>query len=118
MTVARIAEACEVSEQTVFNYFPTKEDVFLDPRRIDREFASAALNARMPDEDDIALVMRVLVEVRTVQPELVEYVTAEGFVCVGRAVLKGSVLGAELTAHIARTSEIPQSWLENLPRGA
>jgi hypothetical protein len=50
--------------------------------------------------------------------ELVEYVTAEGFVCVGRAVLKGSVLGAELTAHIARTSEIPQSWLENLPRGA
>lgn len=50
--------------------------------------------------------------------ELVEYVTSEGFVCVGRAVLTGSVLGAELTAHIARTSEVPQSWLENLPRGA
>lgn len=30
VTVARIAAACEVSEQTVFNYFPTKESMFLD----------------------------------------------------------------------------------------
>ena len=30
VTVARIAAACEVSEQTAFNYFPTKESMFLD----------------------------------------------------------------------------------------
>jgi AcrR family transcriptional regulator len=30
VTVAQIAAACEVSEQTVFNYFPTKESMFLD----------------------------------------------------------------------------------------
>lgn len=30
VTVARIAAACEVSEQTLFNYFPTKESMFLD----------------------------------------------------------------------------------------
>lgn len=30
VTVARIAAACEVSEQTMFNYFPTKESMFLD----------------------------------------------------------------------------------------
>ena len=30
VTVAKIAAACEVSEQTVFNYFPTKESMFLD----------------------------------------------------------------------------------------
>ena len=30
VTVARIAAACEVSEQTVFNYFPTKESMLLD----------------------------------------------------------------------------------------
>jgi AcrR family transcriptional regulator len=30
VTVARIAEASEVSEQTVFNYFPTKESMFFD----------------------------------------------------------------------------------------
>jgi AcrR family transcriptional regulator len=30
VTVARIAAASEVSEQTVFNYFPTKESMFFD----------------------------------------------------------------------------------------
>lgn len=30
VTVAQIAAACEVSEQTVFNYFPTKEAMFFD----------------------------------------------------------------------------------------
>jgi AcrR family transcriptional regulator len=30
VSVARIAAACEISEQTVFNYFPTKESMFLD----------------------------------------------------------------------------------------
>ena len=30
VTVAQIAGACEVSEQTVFNYFPTKESLFFD----------------------------------------------------------------------------------------
>ena len=30
VTVVQIAAACEVSEQTVFNYFPTKESMFLD----------------------------------------------------------------------------------------
>ena len=30
VSVARIAATCEVSEQTVFNYFPTKESMFFD----------------------------------------------------------------------------------------
>jgi AcrR family transcriptional regulator len=30
VTIAQIAADCEVSEQTVFNYFPTKESMFLD----------------------------------------------------------------------------------------
>jgi AcrR family transcriptional regulator len=37
VSVARIAAACEVSEQTVFNYFPTKESMFFD-----RDESSAA----------------------------------------------------------------------------
>ena len=30
VTVAEVAEAAEVSEKTVFNYFPAKEDLFFD----------------------------------------------------------------------------------------
>src|SRR5436853_609935 len=30
VTVAEVARAAEVSEQTVFNYFPTKEDLVFD----------------------------------------------------------------------------------------
>src|SRR5450756_1460711 len=30
VSVARIAAACDVSQQTVFNYFPTKESMFFD----------------------------------------------------------------------------------------
>ena len=30
VTVAEVAEAANVSEKTVYNYFPTKEDLFFD----------------------------------------------------------------------------------------
>src|SRR5438874_11945458 len=30
VTVAEVATAAEVSEKTVYNYFPTKEDLFFD----------------------------------------------------------------------------------------
>ena len=34
VTVAEVAAAAETSVQTVFNYFPTKEDLLLNGRRI------------------------------------------------------------------------------------
>jgi AcrR family transcriptional regulator len=43
--VAEIAEACGVSEQTVFNYFPTKESLLLDRSDATR----AALRASLSD---------------------------------------------------------------------
>ena len=42
VSVARIAVACEVSEQTVFNYFPTKESMFFDR---DESYAEALAEA-------------------------------------------------------------------------
>lgn len=42
MSVARISAACEVSEQTVFNYFPTKESMFFDR---DESYAEALAEA-------------------------------------------------------------------------
>ena len=77
VSVARIAAACEVSEQTVFNYFPTKESMFFDlnestPRACRRRPASGlephgevvmTLSAGLPRDRwkgfDEALVLRL-----------------------------------------------------------
>jgi len=50
VTVVDVAEEAGVSEKTVFNYFPTKEDLFFDEVD-DREAALvAAIHARRPGE--------------------------------------------------------------------
>ena len=49
VTVGDIARRAGVSEKTVFNYFPTKEDIFFDevPERL--EALTEAVRARLPD---------------------------------------------------------------------
>lgn len=67
VTVDDIAAGAGIGRRTFFRYFPTKEDVLLDPRRLDRAFLVDALGARGacgPGEDDVALVMRVLAELQ------------------------------------------------------
>lgn len=64
VSVHEIAAAAGIGRRTFFRYFPSKGDVLLDRRRIDRGYASTALGAREPGEDDVTLVMRVLAEVQ------------------------------------------------------
>jgi AcrR family transcriptional regulator len=58
VTVAEVAAAAAVSEKTVFNYFPTKEDLFFD--EVDEKEAAllAALRGRRPDESIIDALRR------------------------------------------------------------
>src|SRR3954447_19043802 len=60
--VAEIAEACGVSEKTVFNYFPTKESLILDHP----DTALAALRADLaePGVSPVEAVLRILAEER------------------------------------------------------
>ena len=59
--VAEVAAAADVSEKTVFNYFPTKEDLFFD--EVDEREAAllAAISERKPGESIPAALRRVQV---------------------------------------------------------
>lgn len=46
--------------------------------------------------------------------DLVTYVASSGRVPVARAIVKGSDLRADVVVHVARTSEVPQKWLDSV----
>jgi AcrR family transcriptional regulator len=58
VTVAEVAEAARVSEKTVFNYFPAKEDLFFDEADHREQALVADLRARAPGESMLAALRR------------------------------------------------------------
>jgi AcrR family transcriptional regulator len=58
--VAEIAEACGVSEKTVFNYFPTKESLVLD--RWDATMAALRTGLADPDVPPVQAALRILAD--------------------------------------------------------
>jgi AcrR family transcriptional regulator len=56
--VSEIAEACGVSEKTVFNYFPTKESLILD--RLEATMASLRAGLAEPAVPPIEAALRIL----------------------------------------------------------
>lgn len=64
VTVAEVAAAAEVSEATVFNYFPTKEDLFYSGLEAFEEALLDAIRARAPGESALAAFGRFITEPR------------------------------------------------------
>jgi len=62
VTVAAVARAAEVSEPTVFNYFPTKEDLFFGGLESFESQLVAAVKQRPPGESATTAFMRELLE--------------------------------------------------------
>jgi AcrR family transcriptional regulator len=56
--VAEVAEACGVSEKTVFNYFPTKESLILD--RLEATMASLRAGLAQPGIPPVEAALRIL----------------------------------------------------------
>src|SRR4029450_4831274 len=59
VTVSEIAEVCDVSEKTVFNYFPTKESLLLDREDYEAQMITEALR----DHGDGASLVEAIVAV-------------------------------------------------------
>jgi AcrR family transcriptional regulator len=64
VSVAEIAEAAEVSTATVFNYFPTKEDLVYSRLEAFQEQMLAAIRDRAPGETVIAAFGKFILEPR------------------------------------------------------
>jgi AcrR family transcriptional regulator len=62
VTVAEIARAADVSEVTVFNYFPTKEDLFYGGMQFFEEQLLEAVRARARGETPVKALRRKLLE--------------------------------------------------------
>jgi AcrR family transcriptional regulator len=62
VTVAEIARAADVSEVTVFNYFPTKEDLFYGGMQFFEEQLIDAVRARVPRDSALGAFRRRLLE--------------------------------------------------------
>jgi AcrR family transcriptional regulator len=62
VTVAEVARQAEVAEATVFNYFPTKEDLFYQRLEAFGAGLVEAVSAREPGEPALAAVRRYLLE--------------------------------------------------------
>lgn len=58
VTVAEIAEAAEVSVNTVYNYFPAKEDLFFDREAEQIEVSSQRVRERRPGESAVGALVR------------------------------------------------------------
>src|SRR2546426_6042708 len=58
VTVAEVARAADVSEGTVFNYFPTKEDLFYGQMEVFEAALVEAVRAREPGESALTAFRR------------------------------------------------------------
>src|SRR5579872_6951190 len=62
VTVAEIARAANVSEVTVFNYYPTKEDLFFGGMQFFEEELLEAVRGRKPGESPLKAFRRKLLD--------------------------------------------------------
>jgi AcrR family transcriptional regulator len=80
VTVAEVAREAEVSQATVFNYFPTKEDLFYSGLEAFEEALLSAIRDRQPNESVLDAFGRFVLEPRgllaATEPEAVEHLAA------------------------------------------
>ncbi len=99
VTVAEVAAAAGVSEKTVFNYFPTKEDLFFD--EVDDRIAAivAAIRER-------AAGVSVLGALRTMQLAECKRLCSPGFAHFAKAIESSAALQAKELEVMAKIAQV------------
>jgi len=98
VTVAEVAAAADVSEKTVYNYFPTKEDLFFDEVP-DRERALVeAVRNRRPGESVASALERL-------QSTACGRMCSEGFAIFARIIEESPALQAKELEVMARFTD-------------
>jgi AcrR family transcriptional regulator len=88
VTVAEVAAAADVSEKTVYNYFPTKEDLFFDEVPEREAALVAAIRGRTPGES-------VLEALRRLQSAECPRLSSPGFANFARIIEESTALKAK-----------------------
>jgi AcrR family transcriptional regulator len=118
VTIAQIAEAADVSINTVFNYFPTKEDLFFASAPGGEYGFTQSISTREPHEPVVGFLRRLLetgIERFVATPaSLAELATVAAM----RRLLEESPLLRVHTAQVARTAnqDAESSFAEALAR--
>jgi AcrR family transcriptional regulator len=99
VTVAEVAGAADVSQKTVFNYFPTKEDLFFDEVPAREAALVEAVRNRRPGES-------ILASLRRMQADQCPRLCSPGFATFARIIEESPALQAKELAVMARFTEV------------
>ena len=107
VTIAEVAAAAEVAKKTVTNYFPRKEDLFLDRQQDRLDDIEAAIRARAAGESVLTALRRYqheLLESRHPLSGVIENITPFFSIVRASPALTGRwrELGAEMEEHVGR----------------
>ncbi len=105
VTVAEVAAAAGVSEKTVFNYFPSKEDLFFDEVPQREAALREAIRSRAPGET-------VLLALRRLQAEECRRLASPAFATFARIIEESPALQAKELEVMARFVHVIAECIE------
>jgi AcrR family transcriptional regulator len=105
VTVAEIAEAADVSEKTVFNYFSTKEDIFFDEVPARLELLAKAIRDRKRGESVFSVLRRL-------QSRDAGRLTSERFAAFARIIEESHALQTKELELMGRFADVLATTLE------
>jgi AcrR family transcriptional regulator len=108
VTVAEVAAAAGVSEKTVFNYFPTKEDLFFDEVPAREAAMVEAIRSRAPGES-------ILSALRGLQVGECSRLTSPGFATFARIIEDSPALQAKELEVMAHFSQVLAAAIQSEP---